>query len=106
MSVSRPLGRRTAGVRAGHVRPLCRVLAQRHSAKINDVECSFFADGRHSAKVGHAECRVFCRVRCLGHSAKPEALGNYEFSGSAYYIFFSLINGVIMVCWYEVGERD
>ena len=49
---------------------------------------------------------TLCRVPVFGHSAKPEALGNYEFSGSAYYIFFSLINGVIMVCWYEVGERD
>ena len=56
-SVSRPLGRRTAGARAGHVRPLCQVLAQWHSAKIiNDAECPFFADGRHSAEVGNTEC--------------------------------------------------
>ena len=75
-SVNRPLGRLTAGARAGHVRPLCRVLSQRHSAKINNAEGPFFADGRNSAKVGHAECRVFAECGSLGtrqRSALPSA---------------------------------
>ena len=61
-----PNGRRMAGVRAGHVRSLCRVPPGQHSAKGTCCRVPLFADGRHSATFGYAVWQMFAECSLPG----------------------------------------
>ena len=48
---------------------------------------------------------VLCRVPVFGHPAKPEALGNFEFSGSVYiYRKMGLIKGKDLMIEHAIAK--